>query len=82
MEGGLSPPDLSNACYQVYPLSINGYVFFAMTDGDDESMYFAHDERNVKQVVIWHGTFGMKAFSDEEFEKLMEYAKFLISLRE
>ena len=53
-----------------------------MTDGDDESMYFAHDERNVKQVAIWHGTFGMKAFSNEEFEKLMEYAKFLISLRE
>ena len=53
-----------------------------MTEGDDESMYFAHDERNVKQVAIWHGTFGMKAFSDEEFEKLMEYAKFLISLRE
>lgn len=45
-------------------------------------MYFAHDERNIKQVIIWHGTFGMKAFSDEEFEKLMEYAKFLISLRE
>lgn len=56
--------------------------FSRMTDGDDESMYFAHDERNVKQVAIWHGTFGMKAFSDEEFEKLMEYAKFLISLRE
>ena len=52
-----------------------------MTDGDDESMYFAHDERNVKQVAIWHGTFGMKAFSNDEFEKLMEYAKFLISLR-
>ena len=43
--------------------------FSRMTDGDDESMYFAHDERNVKQVVIWHETFGMKAFSDEEFEK-------------
>lgn len=53
-----------------------------MSDGDDESMYFAHDERNVKQVAIWHWIFVMKAFSNEEFEKLMEYAKFLISLRE
>lgn len=52
-----------------------------MTDGDDESMYFAHDERNVKQVAIWHGEFGMDAFTDDEFEKLLEYAKFLISLR-
>ena len=52
-----------------------------MTDGDDESMYFAHDERNIKQVAIWHGEFGMDAFTDDEFEKLLEYAKFLISLR-
>ena len=52
-----------------------------MTDGDDESMYFAHDERNVKQVAIWHGAFGMDAFTDDEFEKLLEYGKFLMSLR-
>lgn len=52
-----------------------------MTDGDGESMYFAHDERNVKQVAIWHGEFGMDAFTDDEFEKLLEYAKFLMSLR-
>ena len=53
-----------------------------MSDGDNESIYFAHDKRNVKQVAIRHDTFGMKTFMDEEFEKLMEYAKFLISLRE
>ena len=53
-----------------------------MSDGDNESIYFAHDECNVKQVAIWHDTFGTKTFTDEEFEKLMEYAKFLISLRE
>ena len=53
-----------------------------MKDGDMESLYFAEDERNVKQVAIWHGTFGMNTFSDEEFEKLLEYGKFLMSLRE
>lgn len=53
-----------------------------MSDDDNESIYFAHDKRNIKQVAIWHDTFGMKTFMDEEFEKLMEYAKFLISLRE
>lgn len=47
-----------------------------MKDGDMESLYFAEDERNVKQVAIWHGTFGMNTFSDEEFEKLLEYGKF------
>lgn len=53
-----------------------------MADGDNESMYFAYDERNVKQVAICHGTFGINAFSDDEFEKLLEYAKFIVSLRE
>lgn len=53
-----------------------------MKDEDMESLYFAEDERNVKQVAIWHGTFGMNTFSDEEFEKLLEYGKFLVSLRE
>lgn len=53
-----------------------------MADGDNESMYFAVSERSVKHVAIWHGTFGMDAFTDEEFEKLLEYAKFIKSLRE
>lgn len=52
-----------------------------MADGDNESMYFAVSERSVKHVTAWHGTFGMDAFTDEEFEKLLEYAKFLVSLR-
>lgn len=52
-----------------------------MAEGDNESMYFAVNERSVKHVAIWHGTFGMDAFTDEEFEKLLEYAKFLVSLR-
>ena len=50
-------------------------------DGDMESLYFAEDERNIKRVAIWHGTFGMNTFSDEEFEKLLEYGKFLVSFR-
>ena len=53
-----------------------------MSDGDNESIYFAHDKRNIKQVIIWHDTFETKTFTNEEFEKLMEYEKFLISLRE
>ena len=53
-----------------------------MAEGDNESMYFAVSERNVKHVAIWHETFGMDAFTDEEFEKLLEYAKFIKFLRE
>lgn len=53
-----------------------------MAEGDNESMYFSVSEKNVKHVAIWHGTFGMDAFTDEEFEKLLEYAKFIKLLRE
>ena len=52
-----------------------------MKDGDKESIYFALDEKNVRHVEIWHDTFGIDAFTDEEFEKLLEYGKFLMSLR-
>lgn len=53
-----------------------------MAEGDNESMYFSVSEKSVKHVAIWHGTFGMDAFTDEEFEKLLEYAKFIKLLRE
>ena len=56
-------------------------VGMRIADGDNESMYFAVSERSVKHVSICHGTFGTDAFTDEEFEKLLEYAKFLVSLR-
>ena len=53
-----------------------------MKDGDKESIYFALGKKNVKHVKIWHDTFGIDAFSEEEFNKLLEYGKFLMSLRE
>ena len=28
------------------------------------------------KVEIWHDTFGIDAFTDEEFEKLLEYGKY------
>lgn len=52
-----------------------------MTEGNNELMYFAVSERSVKHVAMWHGAFGMDAFTDEEFEKLLKYEKFLMSLR-
>ena len=45
------------------------------------SIYFALDENNVKHVEIWHDTFGIDAFTEEEFEELLEYGKFLMTLR-
>lgn len=51
------------------------------TEGEKESIYFAINEINVRHVERWHEEFGLDPFSDEEHEKLIEYAKFLIHIR-
>lgn len=53
-----------------------------ISDGKNEAVYSSVNETYVKHVEAWHKTFGMDPFSDEEHEKLMEYGKFLISMRE
>lgn len=52
-----------------------------ISDGDEEAVYTSANETYVRHVEAWHKEFGMDPFTDEEHEKLMEYGKFLISLR-
>lgn len=52
-----------------------------ISDGKDEAIYSSMNESYVKHVEMWNKTFGMDPFTDEEHEKLMEYGKFLISMR-
>ena len=52
-----------------------------ISDGREEAVYSSVNEAYVKHVEAWHKVFGMDPFTDEEHEKLMEYGKFLISLR-
>lgn len=52
-----------------------------ISDGEEEAVYSSMNETYVRHVEAWHNMFGMDPFSDEEHEKLMEYGKFLISLR-
>lgn len=52
-----------------------------ISDGKEEAVYSSMNETYVRHVEAWHSTFGMDPFTDEEHEKLMEYGKFLISLR-
>lgn len=52
-----------------------------ISDGEEEAVYSSVNETYVKHVEAWHKTFGMDPFTDEEHEKLMEYGKFLISMR-
>lgn len=53
-----------------------------ISDGKEEAIYSSVNERYVRHVEAWHKTFGMDPFTDEEHEKLMEYGKFLISMRQ
>lgn len=52
-----------------------------ISDGIEKAVYVSDNEVYVRHVEAWHKTFGMDPFTDEEHEKLMEYGKFLISLR-
>lgn len=52
-----------------------------ISDGKEEAIYFSLNEKYVKHVEMWHEEFGMDPFTDEEHVKLMEYGKFLISMR-
>lgn len=53
-----------------------------ISDGEEESVYYSVNETYVRHVEAWHNAFGMDPFTDEEHEKLMEYGKFLISIRQ
>lgn len=56
-------------------------VSIKLTDGEEESIYSSMNDSYVKHVEMWNKVFGMDPFTDEEHEKLMEYGKFLISMR-
>lgn len=53
-----------------------------ISDGKEEAVYSSANEAYVRHVEAWHKEFGMDPFTDEEHEKLMEYGKFLISIRQ
>ena len=53
-----------------------------ISDGENDSIYSSMNPSYVKHVEMWNKMFGMDPFTDEEHEKLMEYGKFLISMRE
>lgn len=53
-----------------------------ISDGEEESVYYSVNEAYVRHVEAWHRAFGMDPFTDEEHEKLMEYGRFLISMRQ
>lgn len=54
-------------------------------ENSDNSIYQGYEEINrteVEHVSAWFNEFGANTFSDEEHQKLIEYARFLLSMRE
>ena len=47
-----------------------------------EIVFTGIDEMTIRHFVHWHTEFRPGSLTDEEYEKLVEYAKFLISIRE
>lgn len=54
-------------------------------EGADNVDYTGYEEINkteATQVSTWYNEFGANVFSDDEHQKLIEYARFLLSIRE
>ncbi len=58
------------------------FISTRMSEGENESIYYSVNKTNVLHVDRWHKEFGLNPFTDEEHEKLIEYAKFLLFMRE
>lgn len=48
----------------------------------DMQGYTEINENEIRQVSKWFEEFGMNVFNDEEYQKLIEYGKFLLSMRD
>lgn len=55
---------------------------YLMGWSDTKNLIDGIDDKTFDYVAYWHKTFGVHAFTEEEHLKIMEYAKFLIYMRD
>lgn len=53
-----------------------------LREGTREILYAGASEAHIRQLEQWREIFGLEPFSEEEHLKLVEYAKFLVYLRD
>ena len=53
-----------------------------MREGSREILYAGASEEHIRQLERWRDVFGLEPFTDEEHHKLIEYAKFLVYIRD
>lgn len=62
--------------------ALNTTPQYLMSWDNTESINMTVHKQNIEHIKIWVETFGLDSFTNEEFDKLVEYAKFIMSMRE
>lgn len=79
-KGGI-PSNIVKMLADYFDISV-GKLSAGKVKGNDIFAAFAStNEAYVEQVTKWVKVFGNERFSDEEFEKIIDYAKFILSQR-
>ena len=75
------PVNIINAIAEHFDISISELMGVSVVEGTTQSLYITRDESSVRRFERWNQEFGHNVFTDEEIEKLAEYARFLLSCR-
>lgn len=75
------PVNIINAIAEHFGVSISELMGVSIVEGTTQSLYITRDESSVGRFERWNQEFGHNVFTDEELEKLAEYARFLLASR-
>lgn len=75
------PVNIINAIAEHFGISISELMGVSIVEGTTQSLYITRDESSVRRFERWNQEFGHNVFTDEELEKLAEYARFLLASR-
>lgn len=75
------PVNIINAIAEYFGVSISELMGVSIVEGTTQSLYITRDKSSVRRFERWNKEFGHNVFTDEELEKLAEYARFLIASR-
>lgn len=75
------PVNIINAIAEYFGVSISELMGVSIVEGTTQSLYITRDESSVRRFERWNQEFGHNVFTDEELEKLAEYARFLLASR-
>lgn len=80
-KGGI-PSEIVKMLAEYFGISYSNLSAGRVKEKDIFAAFASTNEAYVEQVTKWVEVFGNERFSDEEFEKIIDYAKFILSQRE